>query len=100
MPALGEADALVHVGDQLVRAAVAVQVAASQPQGLALLPGIPTSLQGNPAQQTPLAMDFGQPITTPEAILSLPPVFTVRHVQDAVFERWGDWALDVLAGNL
>src|SRR5207237_10180112 len=52
----------------------------------------------NPVRQWPREMVTGQ-AARPEATLTPRPIFTARHAQDALFERWDDKILGVPAWN-
>ena len=76
--------------------AVSVLVAASQAQGLPLGSLISTHHQPNALQQVPAKTVAGQ-FAQPPAPLTPRPRFTVRHAEDAIFERWSDPVVDLLA---
>ena len=59
---------------------------ASSMQSLRSLPVVPANLPPSSAPQAPLDTHIGQPVDH-EASASRPR-FTVRHPQDAVFEKW------------
>src|SRR5262249_10509073 len=73
--------------------------ATSEPSAPSLVSGFSTNLQPSPAPPTPLATATGQALS-PDTSSSAQEVLSTRQVQDAVFEQWNDWALDVLAGTL
>jgi hypothetical protein len=78
---------------------VATLLAPSKPQGEHALSLNYSDLSANPVPQSPLEARTGQPPHSPAALASR-PIFTARHAQDAVFERWGDGVLDVLTCGL
>jgi hypothetical protein len=81
---------------QLPMRAVSVLVAGAQPQGLPLRSLISADDRSNALQQSPVETAAGQ-LTKPTAPLSPRPLLTVRHAQDAIFERWSDPVVDMLA---
>jgi hypothetical protein len=58
-----------------------------------------TDLRPSPVRQGPVETKTSRRVL-PEATFTARPILATRHAQDAVFERWGDTVLDVLAMNL
>jgi hypothetical protein len=81
------------------REGVAALVAASRPQAVSSLSLTSTDVHPNLVQQSSLPTETGQP-AQPQAAVAPRAVLTARHAQDAVFERWADTVLDLLAWSL
>ena len=71
----------------------------SKTQALLLLALSSTDCRSNLVRQWPVETEIGQP-PLPEATLTPRPHFAARHAQDAVFERWSDRVLNVLAWDV
>jgi hypothetical protein len=67
---------------------------ASPPPGA---PSLPPTAHRQPPIEAVLAIVARSQAAIPEGIILSRPLFTARHAQDAVFERWGDEVLNVLA---
>ena len=78
--------------------AVAALLAASKTQAERPLRLAFADRPPNPVRQWPREMVTGQ-AARPEATLTPRPIFTARHAQDALFERWDDKILGVPAWN-
>ena len=81
------------------RDGVAAMTAASRPQAVSSLPLTSTDLHPNLVPQSSVPTEMGQP-AQPQAAVAPRAVLTARHAQEAVFERWVDPVVDVLAWNL
>jgi hypothetical protein len=78
--------------DQLQIETVAAPTAASKLEAQQPLSVAFTDLQAHAVRPS---TEYSQPARA-QATIASRPMLTARHVQDAVFERWGDGVLDVL----